>query len=590
MKTFRIVKGELFKIFLRPGIFIMTGFLVLILAIAPVLFNPNERTDLLFTLSGNNVTEKVNSFNTQKIELLSSIDKEKANIDYFLDLPTGENPLKELNYIVYNETAEYYGIISSYKSYINAYTESSLREDMSYVYNNSRVLINKLTDLKTKLKEFIEDVSIPAILISQDNYDNLISNIDDFVKTLEKTDNKSIDSHENAIAYINNKEFLTEIKNSIANIKLSSYSKTNLENLIANYYESATNSTDGILMQIENDLLQYVNSIPVDEYNLSKRIKDIEDYAKKYYYKSINISSLLKEGLLLDVTKNYSDSEISQYIGFENFIRYEHQENYAKNQLMFEKNTTIDMYATPFAFNTESTTETNYYDYMYFVLELFSIVLIVYGVVLAAGMIASEQTNGTLKMLAIRPYSRNKIALGKLFTTMLFVTIFILLSALISMIIGIIMFSGEVLPVLAVFNGTSAFVVSPALLFVIYLICLWLKVLLFVLIAFAISTLFRSHAGAVIISVLIYIMTMLATFLAGGQNWLKYIPFVNFDLYKYFGGSYILQHNSSDILNNLFVSPVFSDTSILYSSIIMAGFIIIMNLIIYGVFKNRDIN
>ena len=590
MKTFRIVKGELFKIFLRPGIFIMTGFLVLILAIAPVLFNPNERTDLLFTLSGNNVTEKVNSFNTQKIELLSSIDKEKANIDYFLDLPTGENPLKELNYIVYNETAEYYGIISSYKSYINAYTESSLREDMSYVYNNSRVLINKLTDLKTKLKEFIEDVSIPAILISQDNYDNLISNIGDFVKTLEETDNKSIDSHENAIAYINNKEFLTAIKNSIANIKLSSYSKTNLENLIANYYESATNSTDGILMQIENDLLQYVNSIPVDEYNLSKRIKDIEDYAKKYYYKSINISSLLKEGLLLDVTKNYSDSEISQYIGFENFIRYEHQENYAKNQLMFEKNTTIDMYATPFAFNTESTTETNYYDYMYFVLELFSIVLIVYGVVLAAGMIASEQTNGTLKMLAIRPYSRNKIALGKLFTTMLFVTIFILLSALISMIIGIIMFSGEVLPVLAVFNGTSAFVVSPALLFVIYLICLWLKVLLFVLIAFAISTLFRSHAGAVIISVLIYIMTMLATFLAGGQNWLKYIPFVNFDLYKYFGGSYILQHNSSDILNNLFVSPVFSDTSILYSSIIMAGFIIIMNLIIYGVFKNRDIN
>ena len=590
MKTFRIVKGELFKIFLRPGIFIMTGFLVLILAIAPVLYNPNERTDLLFTLSGNNVTEKLNSFNTQKSELLSQIDQEKNNIDYFLNLPTGENPLKEINYIVYNETADYYGIISSYKSYINSYTESSLRDDISYVYNNSRTLITKLNDLKTKLSEYIDNVSVPAILITQDNYENLVTYISDFIKTLEATDNKSIDSHENAISYINSKEFITKIKNSVGKIKLSSYSKTNLENLITDYFQTATNTNDGVLLQIENELLQYVNSIPVEEYNLSKRIKDVESYARKYYYKSVNIASLLREGLLLDVTKNYSDSEISQYIGFEDFIRYEHQEIYAKNKLLFEKNTTIDMYATPFAFNTESTADTNYYDYMYFVLELFSIVLIVYGVVLAAGMIASEQTNGTLKMLAIRPYSRNKIAFGKLFTTMFFVTIFILLSALISMIIGMIMFSGEVLPVLAVFNGTNAFVISPALLFIIYLITLWLKVFLFVLIAFAISTLFRSHAGAVIISVLIYIMTMLATFLAGGQNWLKYIPFVNFDLYKYFGGSYILQHNSSNIISNLFVSPVFSDTSILYSSIIMAGFIIIMNLIIYGVFKNRDIN
>lgn len=590
MKIFRIFKGELFKIFLKPGIFIMTGVLVLILAIAPILFSPKERTDINFSLKGTNITDKMNSFDIQKTNLLDEIENEKIKIEAFLSLPTGSNPVKEINYLIYNETAEYYGVVYSYKSYINAYTESSLRDDITYLYNNSRTLITKLNDLSTKIKSYIENSSIALILITESDYEQIIEIINDFTKTLEKTDNLTIESHNNAITYINSKGFLTKIKNIVANIKIPSYSKTNLENLIKNYYDAAIDTTEGVLSADEKALRDYVNDIPIAEYANSKRLEDVDTYASTYYYKAKNITTLLREGLLLDITKNYSDSEISDYMGFENFVRYQHQEIFSANKLMFEKNTTLDEYANPFAFNTESTSKANFYDYMFFVLELFSIVLIIYGVILAAGMIASEQTNGTLKMLVIRPYSRSKIVFGKLFTTMFFVTIFILLSALVSMIIGMIMFSGEVLPVLAVFNGTNAFVISPALLFILYLISLWLKVFLFVLIAFAISTLFRSHAGAIIISVAIYIITMLATFLAGGANWLKYIPFANFDLYKYFGSSYIIQHSASDILNNLFVSPVFSDTSILYSTIIMAGVLLLMHIIIYGVFKNRDIN
>ena len=46
---------------------------------------------------------------------------------------------------------------------------------------------------------------------------------------------------------------------------------------------------------------------------------------------------------------------------------------------------------------------------MYFTLEIASFLIIAFTVVIGAGMIAKEYSDGTIKLLAIRPFNRNKI-------------------------------------------------------------------------------------------------------------------------------------------------------------------------------------
>ena len=58
MGIFRLFRGELKKIFLKPGIFIMSGLLILVLALAPKFFTPNNKTDISsIQFSGNTVSE-----------------------------------------------------------------------------------------------------------------------------------------------------------------------------------------------------------------------------------------------------------------------------------------------------------------------------------------------------------------------------------------------------------------------------------------------------------------------------------------------------------------------------------------------------
>ena len=63
----KITRGELDKIFLRPAIFVMTGFFVIAIVISIFMFNPQERTDLanLANVKGDTVTEVYNNFNNK---------------------------------------------------------------------------------------------------------------------------------------------------------------------------------------------------------------------------------------------------------------------------------------------------------------------------------------------------------------------------------------------------------------------------------------------------------------------------------------------------------------------------------------------
>ena len=181
-------------------------------------------------------------------------------------------------------------------------------------------------------------------------------------------------------------------------------------------------------------------------------------------------------------------------------------------------------------------------------------IIVIYVITVAASTITGEQANGTLKMLAIRPYNRSKLLGGKLLSTLLIGILLIIVSAVATLAVGGISYGFASNPVLMVFNATSACAMSPALLYFIYLLTLVVEMAFFVLLALAISMLFKSQIASVAISILVYFGTIVLNMLLGNASWLKILPFTNINLYKYFGSSF-LSHDTN-FLRAMFTSPV----------------------------------
>ena len=168
--------------------------------------------------------------------------------------------------------------------------------------------------------------------------------------------------------------------------------------------------------------------------------------------------------------------------------------------------------------------------------------------------------------------------------------IFVLVCTIISLITGCILYGISFPTTLLIFNASTTFTLPIWVVFLIYLACLMIKIWIFALLAISISTIFKSYIAAVCISSGIYILNLILTFVSKGANWLKYNIFANLDLFKYFGGSFTTTYTANQNFTNLFLSPVFADTSIWLTIITIGVLAIVLNLILFNVFKHRDIN
>ena len=204
-------------------------------------------------------------------------------------------------------------------------------------------------------------------------------------------------------------------------------------------------------------------------------------------------------------------------------------------------------------------------------------------------MISKEYSDGTIKLLAIRPYKRNKIILSKILATMFFAFIFVLVSLIVTLITGIIIYDISFPTMLLTFNATFTFTLPIWAVFLIYVASLMIKIWIFALLAITISTIFKSYIAAVCVSVGIYILNLVVTFVSKGANWLKYNIFANLDLFKFFGGSFTSSYSTNENLTNLFLSPVFADSSVILTGIVITAMALILNIVLFTVFKHKDI-
>ncbi|SDH01825.1 ABC-2 type transport system permease protein [Planococcus glaciei] len=201
---------------------------------------------------------------------------------------------------------------------------------------------------------------------------------------------------------------------------------------------------------------------------------------------------------------------------------------------------------------------------------LMSIVTL-FTVVVAAGIVASEYSQGTIKMLLTRPVKRWKILTSKYITVLVFAILFAVLTVLFSALAGLLFFGiGE--GSFLTWNGSEVAAGSYWLEAFKLAALSFASVWIIGTFAFMLGTVLRSSSFAIGLSIFLMFTGIQGVFLLSRYEIVKYYLFTHTDLTQYYTG----------------FMPVTGITMTL-SLVVLAAYFAVFMAISYSVFVSRDV-
>ena len=163
------------------------------------------------------------------------------------------------------------------------------------------------------------------------------------------------------------------------------------------------------------------------------------------------------------------------------------------------------------------------------------LLLFIFSILIAGTAVSSEIVSGSIKSLIIAPVKRWKIFLAKSLMILTMMAGGVILTWTVSALLqGLFFGFGNSLPYTAMIGGSVR--VIPYLLYTLeYLVVSMFDILALCVFALMLSAVMRNSAASIAISMGVYfvvsgIVNTIVLFI--GQGWVKYIPFVNFDLHE----------------------------------------------------------
>ncbi|WP_153721597.1 ABC transporter permease [Sporosarcina cascadiensis] len=192
-------------------------------------------------------------------------------------------------------------------------------------------------------------------------------------------------------------------------------------------------------------------------------------------------------------------------------------------------------------------------------------------VIVAAGIVASEFSQGTIKMLLTRPVKRWKIMTSKYVTVLLFGVLLMFIGFAVTVICAYILFpagAGQELKL----DGNAVVPVSVWGHGLYMLVLAFVNVIITATFAFMIGSVFRSNGMAIGLSLFIFFTGNMVVLLLSQYEIVKYLLFTHMDLTMYESGS-------------VFVDGI----TMPFSLAVLTVYLVIFLLISYTVFTKRDI-
>ena len=309
-----------------------------------------------------------------------------------------------------------------------------------------------------------------------------------------------------------------------------------------------------VLENIETQLDNAQMEKEIAEIRLNKEIPYGSDYLNKA------ISKLQTANTNLANFKNTEELTYEQKLEYNSYL-----EDQAESRYILE--TGRDIHNT----NSLKGILENFY-------SQFGIFLIVVVVMIAGTIVSEEFNKGTIKLLLVKPYKRNKILMAKAMTTLIMIIFIIVVTLVMQILIGGIIFGFDSLsePVVAYnFNTNTMEEMNIFANLGVQTLTQLPMIILLATLAFAISTLFTNSTLAITISLLGFMSASIINQLAIGYDlqFMKYFVTMNWDLSIYANGAL----------------PYMEGMSMTLSIIICVIYFLIMMIPTFMVFKKRNI-
>ncbi len=188
-------------------------------------------------------------------------------------------------------------------------------------------------------------------------------------------------------------------------------------------------------------------------------------------------------------------------------------------------------------FNVEGYTDYSLRNAESFVLgyvELVTAILIIYGIAMAAGLYADEYSRGTIKLIMLRPVTKNQVTTAKLLALFTHLIAIFGIASLMGYVYGAIAYKSISLEkVYVVFNGSGVFASTVGGTVFYKMFFTVVKILSYATLSYAIGTILRKKTPAIVLTLVVYLGIIAALFtFVGGE---RFIFSTNTDLSVYFG-------------------------------------------------------
>lgn len=574
----KVISFELKKMVSRPGVYVLALILSLMLVASVFLYKPKTTTYSNYTMDGESVVEIYNNFtSTSGLQTIN-----KSYLDELI-----ENTKSKAN--TYDSTNSNYNLSNSKENFDNIFKDMDtsinafINANSSPSGMSSETATLLLNDINAKISalsnafENNDNKNELYFVSTKTNYNTLKSNI----MKLQNLFLSGTDYDFMATQYV--KTYKSSIQNGLNSLTFPSYdTAVKLYENNGEYYTITIYHLEQITAQMDN---LYNSALSNDDF--SKATVNVNKIQNLYnaYVQYANLYSNLFKAHLNSVAQNSVAKSVRDDLrNVSNF--YTNEDTLAILKYYIENNKFENNFAKQLSMTSASGEKINTFDYTYFVISIFSIILIIFGIYMGAYAISGEISSGTMRMLATRPVSRNKIYAGKYLAISIMTLIITLFSTIISLIVGGFVFSFSANNVLVVLNNAKVLSLHPILLILALNVSIILKVMLFTSISMLLSTAIKSDLLSMIITTLIYLSGMILPLFFSTNSWIKFYPFCNINIYAYLGGATI---NNGSILSTLFDALVYSGNNIFITLAYIFGGILLYNILGKVLFKKREL-
>lgn len=581
---FKIVSTEIKKIVSKPGIYILSLLLAIILVLGAFIYKPTVYKSSRFELLGDTYIEKYTDFCAgenagQKAKSLSDLNAAiKSITDYTITYNYDEYSQKEyINLLLKNFDDNYY-------NYFNCQNDESTQ---SIVNARRDDVVTSLTNLNTAIENALlnSQNGTYSLLTSKDNYKKYKETYKEVLKWSKL--NISVENLKNHFIEFENK-YSENFYSAINNFKYPKLSESFITNYTINQAGSRLNTLQARLNKIWNEITEnYEIALNNSAFNM-REVDKMDVLANKYVETINTYTGLIKYELLTNAFSDLSTNEQLSTLHLSKHSEYNAKSHLERFDYMFKHNKSENDLGRPLTIGVTSNDSINAYDYAYFVLKIFSFVIIIYSIMAACHSIAGEIKEGSMRYLAIRPVSRTKMFFGKWLSILLMSTILIIFSTIIATCVGGAVYGFETNSILTIFNGTHAFTIHPLGMIAIYLVSMLLELIVYSIIAMMLSTIFKSDLVSTTILIVIYLLNiLLPIFVQGSNTWLAFYPFSHISLYSLFGSA--LYAVPTNFFNLIFGAKVYAGTHIALTSSIILILTVIISFISVKVLKKKEL-